>query len=242
MSAQLGLFDAPAPVPPREIERWAELEPPYRWVLGRRWDPGLPTLAWIMLNPSKADGTDDDPTMGKVIEFTRLAGYGCCVVVNAFPFMATDPKDLLRVLAEDRERALGPMQTAADMGAEHLTGQAYKAVMSFAKRYADAAIISAICSGFDDPQDATRTIRSSATVLAWGANCPTWRALELLALLDEWNLPEHPLLALGYTKAGHPRHPLMMAYATKLEPFERRGVLASNQVAGVATAATAAST
>ena len=124
VTEQLSMWSSVSPDEPEvgtqvrpELERWAELEPPYRWVLGRRWDPGLPTLAWIMLNPSTADGTDDDPTMGKVMEFTRLAGYGCCVVVNAFPFMATDPKDLLRVLAEDRERALGPMQTAADMGA-----------------------------------------------------------------------------------------------------------------------------
>lgn len=65
----------------------------YRYELFRRWAAG-PQLAWIMLNPSTADATVDDPTIRRCIGFARAWGYGAIVVWNLFALRATDPRDL----------------------------------------------------------------------------------------------------------------------------------------------------
>ncbi|MBB5692613.1 DUF1643 domain-containing protein [Muricoccus pecuniae] len=84
----------------------------YRTVLERRWD-GLPfgspgVCAWIMMNPSTADETVDDPTVRRARDFTRRWGFGAMVVLNAFALRATKPAMLLE--AED---PVGPGNDAA---------------------------------------------------------------------------------------------------------------------------------
>lgn len=84
----------------------------YRTVLERRWD-GLPfgsagVTAWIMMNPSTADETVDDPTVRRARDFTRRWGGGAMVVLNAFALRATRPEMLL----ED-EDPVGPGNDAA---------------------------------------------------------------------------------------------------------------------------------
>jgi hypothetical protein len=66
----------------------------YRYRLTREWDHLLPPLGWIMLNPSTADASVDDPTIRKCIKFARTWGYGRIEVVNLFAFRATNPKEL----------------------------------------------------------------------------------------------------------------------------------------------------
>jgi hypothetical protein len=51
-------------------------------------------MAFIMLNPSKADHTIDDPTITRCMGFARREGMDELQVVNLFAFRATDPDDL----------------------------------------------------------------------------------------------------------------------------------------------------
>ncbi|MCY3895654.1 MAG: DUF1643 domain-containing protein [Chloroflexi bacterium] len=53
-------------------------------------------VQFIMLNPSTADETADDPTIRRCIDFTRRWGFGRLVVCNLFPYRATDPRELRR--------------------------------------------------------------------------------------------------------------------------------------------------
>jgi hypothetical protein len=75
----------------------------YRYELWRYWAPGR-LVAWIMLNPSTADATADDPTLRRCIDFSKAWGCGGLMVVNLFGLRATDPQELRR--AED---PVGPM-------------------------------------------------------------------------------------------------------------------------------------
>lgn len=66
----------------------------YRYELVRIWDASLPLLSVVMVNPSTADHTKNDPTIVKVMEFARRLGYGGVIVVNLFAFRATDVNEL----------------------------------------------------------------------------------------------------------------------------------------------------
>jgi hypothetical protein len=66
---------------------------PYRYLLSRRWGLGAPAL-FVMLNPSTADATDDDPTIRRCIGFARRWGAPAVEVVNLYALRATRPRDL----------------------------------------------------------------------------------------------------------------------------------------------------
>lgn len=66
----------------------------YRYQLVRVWDESLNTLAWIMLNPSTADGEKDDATIRRVVGFSSAWGYGSARIYNLFALRATNPKEL----------------------------------------------------------------------------------------------------------------------------------------------------
>lgn len=66
----------------------------FRNTLLRMWDPSLPRVVFIMLNPSTADAEKDDQTIRTLIAFAQLWGYGSLMVVNLFTLRATDPKEM----------------------------------------------------------------------------------------------------------------------------------------------------
>lgn len=76
--------------------RAAEISPcgQYRYWLLRVWDRSLPTLPIVMLNPSTADASKDDPTIRRCMSFAKGFGYGGIRVVNLFAFRATSPADM----------------------------------------------------------------------------------------------------------------------------------------------------
>lgn len=69
----------------------------FRYALGRRWSMGVEQIVWIMLNPSKADETNDDATIRRCVSFSRGWGYGGLIVVNLYALCASKPAELLRV-------------------------------------------------------------------------------------------------------------------------------------------------
>lgn len=89
----------------RQINRSAEISDcgRYRWWLRRSWrlwdEQGQPrkskgVCCFVMLNPSTADGTQDDPTIRRCIGFAKAWGYDTLSVRNLFPWRATDPREL----------------------------------------------------------------------------------------------------------------------------------------------------
>lgn len=78
----------------------------YRYRLWRKWahSDRMPVL-WIMLNPSTADGTEDDPTIRRCREFSKAWGYGSMWIGNLYAYRSTDPSVLKTLGAED---ARGP--------------------------------------------------------------------------------------------------------------------------------------
>lgn len=83
----------------------------YRYALGRSWSGALlgrrpdaaTTMVFIMLNPSTADGLDDDPTIRRCIGFADRHGHSGIAVVNLFAWRETFP-----VLLPKDEEAIGP--------------------------------------------------------------------------------------------------------------------------------------
>jgi hypothetical protein len=65
----------------------------YRYVLRKKWGDG-PTLVAIMLNPSTAFADADDPTVRRVVLRAMDLGYGSLVVLNAYAYRATNPREL----------------------------------------------------------------------------------------------------------------------------------------------------
>ncbi|WP_029458196.1 DUF1643 domain-containing protein [Solidesulfovibrio alcoholivorans] len=63
----------------------------YRYLLTRSWGGDPREICWIMLNPSVADATADDPTIRRVRGFSEAWSFGGFTVVNLFAGIQTDP-------------------------------------------------------------------------------------------------------------------------------------------------------
>lgn len=69
----------------------------YRYRLWRTEETGEGTVVFIMLNPSTADVTNDDPTIRRCRGFARDLGYRRVEIINLFAFRSTSPKGLREV-------------------------------------------------------------------------------------------------------------------------------------------------
>lgn len=76
----------------------------YRFSLERIWDKTKGKITFILLNPSVATGTSDDPTTTRCINLAKQFGYGRLEIVNLFSYIATYPYELE---AMSKELAIG---------------------------------------------------------------------------------------------------------------------------------------
>jgi len=141
----------------------------YRYSLTRIWEPSGKRALFIMLNPSTATETQNDPTVERCERRSRTLGYGAFRVTNIFAYRATDPK-VMRAQTDP----IGPenMKTIAQS-----------------------------CDWATD------------IICAWGTHgehMSQGPAVEKL-LRDKRVSTKH----LGLSKAGHPKHPLYIGYATQ---------------------------
>ena len=66
----------------------------YSYELHRTWDEEKRKVLFIMLNPSTADGDNDDLTTIRCINYAKKWGFGGLMIGNLYPFRAKRPKDL----------------------------------------------------------------------------------------------------------------------------------------------------
>lgn len=67
----------------------------YRYLLGRWWDAAKAPMTFVMLNPSTADASINDPTIRRCMAFARREGCGGIQVINLYALRATNPAHLL---------------------------------------------------------------------------------------------------------------------------------------------------
>lgn len=95
----------------------------YRYTLSRHWHVACPVaskglLTVVMLNPSTADATKNDPTIRRVIYFASSAAFDGVLVLNLFAIRTTHPAELLRrpdPVGPDNDRHLRSALEAATL-------------------------------------------------------------------------------------------------------------------------------
>lgn len=95
----------------------------HRYALWRDFLFGDGNLLFVMLNPSTADETKNDPTVRRCIGFAETWGYRSLAVANIFAFRSTDPKKLS--CAED------PIGPENDKWIVRLAGEADRIVLAW---------------------------------------------------------------------------------------------------------------
>jgi len=83
------------------IERSAVIDATgvYRYWLERGFSSGQACVSFVLLNPSRADGTSDDTTVSRCMRLARAWGYQRLVIVNLFAFRTTYPSELFQAKA-----------------------------------------------------------------------------------------------------------------------------------------------
>lgn len=147
----------------------------YRYTLSRTWDYSKGKVAFMMLNPSTADATDDDATVRRCINFAKSWGYGGIYIGNLFAYRSRYPKDLLSV-----DYPIGP-----------------KNLMFLARMFVDSEIIvcawgnGKILKALEDRAKNPESIRYYYEPLKWFRDKLTF--LEL----SKDTIPKHPLYLRG---------------------------------------------
>lgn len=86
----------------------------YRYALTRTWNATGDRVAFVMLNPSTAGETRNDPTVERCERRARALGFGAFRVVNLFAWRDTDPAALRRAAKPDGPDNDAALRTALD--------------------------------------------------------------------------------------------------------------------------------
>jgi len=73
----------------------------YRYRLSRIWNDNVRPLMWLLLNPSTADESRDDPTIRRCIGYAMNWGYGGVIIHNLFAYRSIYPEELISVWCQD---------------------------------------------------------------------------------------------------------------------------------------------
>ena len=117
----------------------------YRYGLTRVWGQGERVL-FVMLNPSTATESQNDPTVERCERRARALGFGSFAVANIFAFRATDPR-VMRAEAD-------PVGPANDASILDLAGQAARIICgwgSHGTHLARGAAVEALLRGCGHP-------------------------------------------------------------------------------------------
>ena len=90
----------------------------WRYLLTRTWLTGKGVCLFIMLNPSTADETINDPTVTRCIKYAERWGYQSLQVANLFGWRATDPSELKVVndpVGSDNDTHIAQAMAGADL-------------------------------------------------------------------------------------------------------------------------------
>lgn len=66
----------------------------HRYAIIEIWNMSRPSITWVGLNPSMANERDDDPTIRRIIDFSKRWGYGGFNMLNLFSQITPHPKEL----------------------------------------------------------------------------------------------------------------------------------------------------
>lgn len=168
----------------------------YRYVLRRDWGAGGRVL-FVMLNPSTADETADDPTIRRCIGFAKSWACGGLTVVNLYAWRATKPDALKGVIQPVGEFPWRPNPEPD----------------AFAVNRNDWEIEHAAAD-------------CGLRIAAWGAwpGPIGYRARDVYDLLRRTRCQgqqREKVYCLGHTKDGSPRHPLYVPGDTHPVPWGR---------------------
>ncbi|ERG96186.1 DUF1643 domain-containing protein [Haloquadratum walsbyi] len=81
------------PAAPTDVMREAVITEngDYRYRLDRVWDSTAPTMAFVLVNPSRADAESDDQTTTRCMTYANGMGFGHVIIGNLFALRSTDP-------------------------------------------------------------------------------------------------------------------------------------------------------
>lgn len=92
-----------------DFSAWARVDdadaPTRRYLLGRTWGNG-PMIGWCCLNPSSAT-VDDDPSVRRMIGFSKRENAGSLLLGNLSDLIETDPERMLKRLSGEHVYSRG---------------------------------------------------------------------------------------------------------------------------------------